>query len=120
MRALILLTALSLPMAAEAADIANGKRLANRWCAACHVVTPEQTRANADAPSFADIARRYDGPRLARFLSNPYPRMPDMSLTQPEIADLVAYIRSLAPGGAAPHQIKKTISHQSRAGGDAP
>jgi mono/diheme cytochrome c family protein len=101
MRALILI-ALSLPVAAHAADAANGKRLANRWCAACHVVAPEQTRANADVPSFADIARRQDAQRLTRFLSNPYPRMPDMSLTHAEIADLVAYIRTLAPGGTAP------------------
>lgn len=107
MRALTLILALSLPVAAEAADAANGKKLATRWCAACHVVSPEQTRANADAPTFADVARRYDATRLARFLSSPYPRMPDMSLTQPEITDLVTYIRSLAPGGSAPRQLDK-------------
>ena len=116
MRALTLILALSLPVAAESADAANGKRLANRWCAACHVVSPEQTRANADAPSFLDVARRYDGPRLARFLSNPYPRMPDMSLTQPEIADLVAYIRSLGPGGATPQLEKDDKPAEPRRG----
>ena len=107
MRALTLFLALSLPVAAEAADGANGKRLANRWCEACHVVSPEQTSANVDAPSFADIARRYDAPHLTHFLSSPYPRMPDMSLSQREIADLVAYIRSLMPGNPAPHQLEK-------------
>ena len=106
MRALILLITLSSPIAAEAADAANGKRLANRWCAACHVVAPEQKRANADAPSFVDVARRYDAQHLARFLSNPYPRMPDMSLTQPEIADLVAYTRSLT-GKREPAPLEK-------------
>ena len=106
MRASLILLALTLPVTAHAADAVNGKRLANRWCAACHVVAPEQTRANADAPSFADVARRYDGPHLTRFLSNPYPRMPDMSLTQPEIADLVAYIRSLS-GQREPAPLEK-------------
>jgi cytochrome c2 len=43
---------------ALAADAFNGKRLAERWCAACHVVSATQREANADAPPFEDIARR--------------------------------------------------------------
>jgi mono/diheme cytochrome c family protein len=97
MRAYVLILAFSLPVAANAADADNGKRLATRWCAACHVVAADQKRANADAPSFADVARRYDAQKLTRFLGNPYPRMPDMQLTHSEIGDLVAYIRSLSP-----------------------
>ncbi len=103
--ALAMLTALSAPTLANAADVANGKKLAQRWCSACHVVSPDQTRAQADSPSFENIARRYDSARLTRFLAAPYPRMPDMGLSRNEIADLVAYIRSLAPShdqGPAP------------------
>jgi hypothetical protein len=33
--------------------------------------------------------------KLSSFLTDPHPKMPDMSLTRAEIADLVAYIRSL-------------------------
>ena len=106
MRTSLILLALTLPVATQAADAVNGKRLANRWCAACHLVAPEQTRANADAPSFADVARRYDAQHLAHFLSAPYPRMPDMSLTQAEIADLVAYIRTLS-GTSEPAPLEK-------------
>ena len=86
--------------AARAADVAHGKTVAERWCASCHVVAPEQTRAKADAPSFEDIARRRAAANLRLFLANPYPRMPNMSLSRDEIADLVAYIKSfgLAPG----------------------
>jgi len=83
---------------ASAADVSNGKRIAERWCATCHVVTPEQTRASADAPTFAAIATKYASSKeLGVFLTDPHPRMPDMALSQPEIADIVAYIRSLGP-----------------------
>ena len=40
-----------------AADAAHGLDLATRWCASCHLVTPDQQTANADAPPFATIAR---------------------------------------------------------------
>jgi len=78
-----------------AADVAQGERIARRWCAACHVVSADQQRASADVPSFFDVARRRSGQDLRAFLTDPHPRMPDMSLTREEIADLVAYIESL-------------------------
>lgn len=81
-----------------AADAATGLRLAERWCENCHVIKPDQQRAMADAPTFRSVAEKYAeiGP-LAAFLSAPYPRMPSMALTRDEIADLVAYIRTLGP-----------------------
>ncbi|HEY8065911.1 MAG TPA: cytochrome c [Methylosinus sp.] len=83
---------------AVAADAAHGKRIAERWCASCHVMTSAQKTANADAPSFADVAqRRADAKALANFLVDPHPKMPDMHLSRREIEDIVAYIRSLDP-----------------------
>jgi hypothetical protein len=38
-------------------DPQHGLVLAKRWCASCHVISPEQERANADVPPFAIIAR---------------------------------------------------------------
>ena len=44
---------------AFAADPDNGERLAQRWCAACHVVTPAQTSTTTDqAPPFPVIAKK--------------------------------------------------------------
>lgn len=75
---------------------AFGRDIAQRWCAACHVVEPGQRDASSDVPSFADIAaRRTDLDALAAFLADPHPVMPDMSLTREEIRNLVAYIGSL-------------------------
>jgi mono/diheme cytochrome c family protein len=101
--ALLSLTGLFLTAPASAADIQHGATIAKRWCAACHVVTSDQKSANADAPSFADVAqRRKDRKALANFLTDPHPKMPDMQLTRREIDDIVAYIRSLDPTGPAP------------------
>ena len=84
------------PICALAADAANGEIIAKRWCAACHLVSPEQTQASPDVPSFSAIARQKKPPeKLTAFLTDPHPKMPDMNLTRSEIADIIAYIRSL-------------------------
>jgi mono/diheme cytochrome c family protein len=84
--------------AALAADSSNGERLAHRWCEACHVVTPTQRRPALDqAPPFATIAKRpdFDAAKIALFLLDPHPKMPDMGLSRTEAADLAAYISTL-------------------------
>ena len=95
-----LLALLLLPQPATAADADNGRRLAQRWCQACHVttVTAMAPRPSTDAaPPFATIATRpdFDAAKIALFLLDPHPKMPDMSLTRLEAADLAAYISSL-------------------------
>jgi mono/diheme cytochrome c family protein len=84
--------------AAWAADVANGEQLARQWCASCHVVTADQKQASTDAPAFSTIARMsgFNRDKLATFLLDPHPKMPNMSLTRTEAADLAAYIASLA------------------------
>jgi mono/diheme cytochrome c family protein len=83
---------------ARTADIDHGEQLARRWCATCHVVAANQQQATSEAPPFAVVARKpgFDVNRLASFLLDPYPRMPNMSLTRAEAADIAAYIGSLA------------------------
>ena len=84
--------------AAVAADADHGRQLARRWCISCHVVASNQRQSTTEAPPFATIARRpdFDANRVALFLLNPHPKMPNMSLTRIEAADLAAYIGSLA------------------------
>jgi mono/diheme cytochrome c family protein len=81
-----------------AADPRHGEELARRWCAACHVVASDQREASSDAPPFSTIARNpgFSADRLAFFLLDPHPRMPNMSLTRMEATDLAAYIASLS------------------------
>lgn len=80
------------------ADANNGERLALRWCAACHVVSATQRQSTTDqAPPFAAIARTpgFDAAKVALFLLDPHPKMPDMSLSRKEAGDLAAYIATL-------------------------
>ena len=83
--------------AATAADPDHGADLAKRWCATCHLVAPDQKQASADVPSFAAIAARSDFTpgKLAFFLLDPHPKMPNFPLRRTEAGDLAAYIGSL-------------------------
>ena len=96
--ALVAVCTVQSPMRASAAgNPKTGLQIAQRWCASCHLVAPEQRAGSADVPTFQAIARREDLTEalLTAFLSSSHPRMPDMALSRQEIADLVAYIRSV-------------------------
>jgi mono/diheme cytochrome c family protein len=94
----LILAAMLKSLPAVAADRAHGEQLAQRWCASCHVVAADQRQAQSDAPPFASVARNpnFSADRLAFFLLDPHPKMPNMSLTRAEAGDLAAYIASLA------------------------
>jgi mono/diheme cytochrome c family protein len=81
---------------AGAADALKGETLAKRWCATCHVVSSQQQQGTTQSPPFSAIAGKpgFNETTLAYFLLTPHPRMPDMSLTRSEAADLAAYIKN--------------------------
>lgn len=91
------LLALVLAQPASASDALNGAGLAKRWCAECHAVSQAQPRAQADAPSFASISASRKVAEITSFLRQSHPQMPDMNLSRDEIADLIAYMHTLAP-----------------------
>ena len=82
----------------SAPDPAHGKDLAGRLCSNCHLVgTGEQQQANADVPSFHEIANKESqtaGTIMAHIVLPKHP-MPTIPLTKSELADLAAYILSL-------------------------
>jgi len=88
--------------AAEAEQLAQGRRVAETWCANCHVVGAGARGPSGDAaPPFAAIARMpaTTGMALRAFLQTPHARMPDYHLSQAELDGVVAYILSLRRGG---------------------
>lgn len=93
--ALAIIGGLCRPLPAAAADAVVGKAIAQRWCASCHLISG--SRARDTAPPFAAIANSPDitSDRLAAFLTRPHGGMPDLALTEREIDDLDAYIRTL-------------------------
>ena len=74
-------------LAAGGGNPEKGLRLAERWCAACHVVSPSQREATSDALPFAAIGERpgFNAEQLAYFLMEPHPRMPSMEGTFPAV-----------------------------------
>ena len=94
----VLVGCFALPALAQPVDVAHGRKLAETWCVNCHVIDREQTSAvPAGPPPFPALA---DDPaatpeRLASFMRMPHPPMPNMSLTNIEVKDLVGYIESL-------------------------
>jgi mono/diheme cytochrome c family protein len=95
MAVVLALALLAFPAAAQ--DPSFGRRLAVRWCMACHVVEPNQSTATDNAPSFQAIAARpgTTAVSLDRYLSAGHTLMPDFSLSSQERGALVAYILSL-------------------------
>jgi mono/diheme cytochrome c family protein len=88
---------LGLPERCDAAgDAIAGRAIAERWCAGCHLIDGAAETSDAAVP-LAAIARRprYDLNALAAFLTAPHGGMPDLSLTQREIEDLIAFIETL-------------------------
>jgi mono/diheme cytochrome c family protein len=82
---------------AMAADADHGAELAKRWCASCHAVDSGQKQASADVPPFAAIANKPDfsAEKLAFFLLDPHPKMPNFPLSRNEASDIAAFIAAL-------------------------
>jgi mono/diheme cytochrome c family protein len=81
-----------------AADAYQGKDIAERWCAGCHVVERDQKSPAIDqAPPFASVGRTpgFDANKLAILLLKPHPNMTKLALSREEVANLAAYILTL-------------------------
>jgi len=93
----IAITITSLETSAFAADANNGERLALRWCSPCHAIASNPQGTVGEAPPFSVVARQpsFDAGRLALFLLNPHPVMPNMALSRTEAGDLAAFIETL-------------------------
>ena len=87
----------ALPGVALAQDAASGRVAAQTWCANCHAVDARPAAASDQVPGFAVIANRpgvtTDG--LRTFLSTPHGRMPNLTLSNNDIENVVAYLLSL-------------------------
>jgi mono/diheme cytochrome c family protein len=80
-----------------AANPDQGETLAKRWCTGCHLVAANQKTTTTDAPPFATVAKRpdFDPEKIEFFLRDPHPKMPNMTLSRAEAANIAAYIATL-------------------------
>lgn len=76
----------------------QGLDLSRDLCSGCHVVEENQRRPVIDgAPSFPMLGRSgLSNEHLRVWLSDPHPVMPQMPLSEQQIAAVIAYIRSFA------------------------
>ncbi|MFC7474643.1 c-type cytochrome [Dankookia sp. GCM10030260] len=95
------------PMAAAQGDalrqerLAQGRRVAETWCANCHVIGPGARGPAGDAaPPFDAVARMPSTTEMSlrAFLQTPHARMPDYRLTQQELDGVVTWILALRRG----------------------
>jgi mono/diheme cytochrome c family protein len=95
---LLLLPIWAAPVFAQ--DAAEGRRLAEQWCANCHRIAPDGPGPVSDAvPSFMAIAARpgRTADTISTFLRTPHASMPDHGLTLRQSQDLAAYVLSQRP-----------------------
>lgn len=91
------------PSATPKPDPEQGRSVAVRLCAGCHLI--EQSSAGtlpADVPSFAAIANK-DGQTMEAVAGRiviPHPPMPAIALSREEIRNVVAYIMTLRTAAA--------------------
>lgn len=84
---------------------AEGQALAQKFCATCHFVGGEPTgTAPVGPPSFAAIANKpgQSGGHIKAVLIKPHAPMPDMSLTNEEILNVIAYLDTLRKDRSGP------------------
>ncbi len=87
---------------AQEADIAAGKAYAEDVCASCHAVSAGESASPvleatpfqmvADTPGMTELA-------LSVWLQSSHPTMPNIILSQDEMRNVIAYIRSLESEG---------------------
>lgn len=86
------------PALAQDADIEAGEAYAEHVCAGCHAVLADEKYSPLEtAPTFQEVA---DTPGMTEmaltvWLQSSHPTMPNVILTQDEMRNVVAYIRSL-------------------------
>ena len=93
--------ALASPVAAFAQDarIARGRTFVQTNCASCHAVGRTGESPLRIAPPFRDLHRSYPvedlAEALAEGITTGHPTMPEFRLDPGQIADVLAYLRSL-------------------------
>ena len=75
-------------------DAARGRELSDRWCVSCH--RTDSATLNDQVPSLTAIAGSGRTEASMRgFLVQQHPPMPPLSLSNQQIADVLAYLNTL-------------------------
>lgn len=97
--------------AVAAPDPRRGLDIADRNCSLCHAIGADGDSRHPNAPRFRDLATRgypldYLGPALAGGIGAGHLGMPLMEFDEPTLADLRAYMATLAEDRAPNGELK--------------
>lgn len=98
----LLILATFAPLGAVAEDdMAGGRKLAEKLCARCHAIGNAGLGPNGSAPPFRAIAAKGHVDDLQEALAEgimvAHSDMPEFELQPQQIADILAYLKGLAP-----------------------
>ena len=97
------------------AQIAHGRQLVEKKCAMCHAVGRYGDSPNGLAPRFRELHKRYPienlGEALAEGIIVGHPEMPQLSFSEGEVRDIIAYLESIQS-----HRHERGASHGGAAG----
>jgi mono/diheme cytochrome c family protein len=84
--------------AQDIGDVAAGRRIASSLCSPCHRIDAQDREPGRVPPDFGAVAdMKPQTPTVLRiFLQTPHGNMPRYQMTDAEIDDVIAYIRSLS------------------------
>ncbi len=93
--------AAEMPMERLAADsyaarAVDGAQIASDWCDSCHMVRPGS--GTDAAPTFAQIAEERSPEQIRAYLARPHGGMPPIQLSNGQIEDVIAYLKSMNRG----------------------
>lgn len=81
------------------ASVADGRRLAEVYCASCHAIGTEGESRHPSAPPFRTLSRNYPVNALEEAFAEGvlvgHPDMPEFRLEPEQIDDLLGYIESI-------------------------
>ncbi|WP_296816666.1 cytochrome c [Brevundimonas sp.] len=87
------------PPSADLLAEVRGHEIAQARCATCHAVGRDGGSPDGEAPAFRDLPATsrllFEDADLRSRMTTGHPVMPDVELSEAELADLTAYLRSL-------------------------
>ncbi len=100
-RILFLLIAAVIGSGAQAQTVAEGRKLAQAYCARCHAIGETGASPHTQAPPFRAIAAKGHVDDLQEALAEGimvgHADMPEFTFEPQQIADFLAYLKTLAP-----------------------
>jgi cytochrome c len=87
----------------QTSSVEAGRQIAVKFCARCHAIGPTGESTHKDAPPFRLIAAKGNVENLEEALGEGiivgHPDMPQFQFKAPDVAALIAYLKSLGGKG---------------------